>query len=93
MFSERGFVRIPWYMALMAVVVPLVFSVGTLQIALHSQRQAVAAEARSRRQSELALCQIVSVLDTAYKTTPPQTAAGREVAKAVANLIVVNHCP
>lgn len=84
---------IPLYLLVMVVLLPGLFSALVLIISLRTNEHAVDVEASARRTSELAMCQLVTILDSAYRTTPPQTETGRLVAAAMANLRVANHCP
>lgn len=93
MFAERGFVRVPWYMLIMGLIIPGLFSAVVLSISLRASDRAVHAESNSRRQSELAFCQLLSVLDTAYKTAPPTSPTGQQIALSVTNLMAANRCP
>lgn len=85
--------RIPWYLLVAVVLLPVLFSTLVLVISLRTNERAVAAERMSRRVSELAMCQLVVLLDDTYKQTPPPSETGRQVALAMANLRVANHCP
>lgn len=91
--SGRVRVRMPWYLLATVVLLPGLFSALVLVISLRTNDRAVAAERAARRASELAFCQVVVLLDDAYKQTPPQTATGLAVAAAMSNLRVANHCP
>lgn len=84
---------IPWGLLLVLVLLPGLFSALVLDVSLGSSRRAVEAERSARRSSELAFCQLVSLLDDAYKATPPKTPTGIAVARAMANLRVANSCP
>lgn len=84
---------VPWYMLVAVVILPGVFSAVVLSISLNASQRAINAESQSRRQSELALCQVLSVWDDANRETPPTTERGRRIAEAIQNLMFANKCP
>lgn len=81
-----------WYSWLVVVLVPVAASMAVLVVSLEVNARAVQGEREARLSSERALCEVVVVLDDAYRETPPATVAGRNVAKAVADLRVANRC-
>lgn len=86
-------IKVPWYFLAMVVLLPGVFTAVGMSISLKASERAVQAESNARRASELAFCQLLAVLDSAYKAAPPTTSTGRQLAVSVANLMVANHCP
>lgn len=100
--TEHG--RPGWYSWIVVVLVPIMASVGVLVVALTlnqrsidrdraaTQRQ-IQVERAARLTAEQALCEVWILLDDIYAQTPPPTDAGKALARAVANLRVVNNCP
>lgn len=68
----------------------ILISVG---IAHRVNERSLAREQTAREASERAFCGIIILLDDSYNRTPPATEAGRQLAKAVSNARIVNHCP
>lgn len=96
--------RPSWYSWVVVVLVPLVASIGVLVVSLRVNSNAIDRERRAnsdainrerqvRIESQRAFCGIVVLLDETWRRTPPTTAAGRELADAVAAARVVNRCP
>jgi hypothetical protein len=64
-----------WYALCAAFLSALVGSVAAIQYADHT-----------RRESERKWCSVVTTLDDAYHSTPPQTPIGRKIAADLARL-------
>lgn len=86
-------VSVPVYLLVMVVLVPGLFSAMVLLISLRTNQHAIEAERSSQVASDQAMCQLVSILDDAYKGTPPSTETGRRVAEAMHSLRVASRCP
>jgi hypothetical protein len=54
---------------------------------------AIWVSSQNQRRSEQAWCQVISVLDDAYRVTPPTTPVGRQVAAGIAGLRQAYRCP
>lgn len=91
--KSDGRVPVHWYLLVMVVVVPCVFTAVGIALSLRASNSAIEAERESRRASELALCQVLSLLDDTYTQTPPTTVTGQRLAVAVRNLMRTNGCP
>jgi hypothetical protein len=89
--------RPAWWSWLVVVLVPLLASVGVLVITLRVNERTVettvAREREARRAAELAFCGIIVLLDDTYKRTPPETPAGKGLAKAVRDARGTYNCP
>lgn len=93
--------RMPaWYSWVVVVMVPVMASVGVLVLSLKinersidRERSARLASEAARQASERALCEVFVVLDDAYARAKPTSPASRELAQAIANVRITNHCP
>ncbi|MDG4784366.1 hypothetical protein O7626_41130 [Micromonospora sp. WMMD1102] len=81
-----------WYALLAVLLSVLAVSGATLAYTAHVQREAAAADRAADREADQRWCELLTVLDEAYGSTPPQTELGRRVADAVHQLRVGFNC-
>lgn len=85
--------RLPtWYSWVVVVLVPVMASVGVLVVSLRVNQRSIERERAARQATEQAFCQIIIVLDDAYARAAPPTAAGKQLAAAIAGARQANHC-
>lgn len=90
-FTTRG---LPSWYASLVLVVAMIASMGlTLYVSFTVNESSINREKEARRNSELDLCQFITVQDDIYRTTPPSTPAGKRIAVALADLRVAYRCP
>jgi len=53
---------------------------------------AIGISRHNQRQSEKAWCAVVTVMDDAYRVTPPASEVGRKIAAGIARVRAAYHC-
>lgn len=81
------------YFWLVMVATVILGAGSSMLVSTEVNKRSVERERTARVASEQALCQVYVILDNVYAKTPPTTEAGRDLAAAIANARVVNHCP
>lgn len=88
----RASARKDAYFWLIMVVTVIFAAAGSILISVGVNHRSIERERAARQATERAFCGIIILLDDSYSKTPPATAAGRELARAVSNARAVNHC-
>lgn len=81
------------YFWLIMVATVIFAAASSILVSVGVNQRSIERERAARQASERAFCGIIILLDDSYSRTPPATQAGKELAQAVSNARVINHCP
>lgn len=90
-FAEHG--HPSWYSWVVVLGTSLTSSMLVLIVALHMNARSEDRERQARMDSDLKWCSIVVSLDDGYEQTPPTTATGKNLQRAIKDLRGQLPCP
>lgn len=83
--------RLPsWYAWVVVVMLPVMVSMGVLVVSLRVNARSVERERAARVASQQTFCQVFILLNDFYRSAAPPTAAGRQIAQAIAVTVARN---